>query len=117
MRREIRLTSILALGACAAALAARPPAAPPPPSFGETVEVNVVNVDVYAADKSGNRVRDLRKGDFQVFEDGKAVEISNFELVEGLRQEPAAPPASAPGASAAPASPEDVWNLVILFDD
>ncbi len=117
MRRETRLTLILTLGAGAAAMAAmaaRPPAAPPPPSFGETVEVNVVNVDVYATDKSGNRVSDLRKGDFQVFEDGKPVEISNFELVEGLRP-PASPPSSVP--STAPASPEDVWNLVVLFDD
>jgi VWFA-related protein len=123
MRSEIRLASILALAAGAAAFAAfaaKPPAAPAPPSFGETVEVNVVNVDVYATDKSGNRVTDLRKGDFQVFEDGKPVAITNFELVEGLRQEAAAPPpASDPsaGPSATPGSPEDAWNLVVLFDD
>src|SRR5262245_38853290 len=118
MRREIRLASILALTAGATAFAARSPEAPAPPSFGETMEVNVVNVDVYATDKSGNRVTDLRKGDFQVFEDGKPVEITNFETAAAGR--PAAgkaetPPAPAPSTAAA-GSPGDAWNLVILFD-
>ena len=99
MKSEIRLALLLTLTAGAAAFAARPPAKPASPSFGETVEVNVVNVDVYATDKSGNQVTDLRKGDFQVFEDGKPVDISNFELIEGLRQE--APPAGAPSTGPA----------------
>jgi VWFA-related protein len=101
----------------AAAFAAKPQAAPAPPSFGETVEVNLVNVDVYATDKSGNRVTDLRKGDFQVFEDGKPVEISNFELVEGLRQGVERAPAGSSSSGPAAGFPEDIWNLVILFDD
>ena len=110
---------LLALAASGAAFAAKPPAAAAPSSFGETVEVNVVNVDVYATDKSGNHVTDLRKGDFQVFEDGKPVEITNFEALAGLRAGTAAPAPASPssGPSALPASPEDVWNLVILFDD
>jgi VWFA-related protein len=111
---------LLALAAAGAAFAAaKPPAASAPSSFGQTVEVNVVNVDVYATDKSGHQVKDLRQGDFQVFEDGKLVEVTNFEAVEGLRAGTAAPSLTSPssGPSTVPGSPEDVWNLVILFDD
>ncbi len=117
MRSEIRLAAILALTAVASAFAAKPPATPPPPSFGETVEVNVVNVDVYATDKSGNRVMDLRKGDFQVFEDGKPVEITNFEMATAGRPSSGKaekPPSPSPSVAASP--PGDAWNLVILFD-
>lgn len=92
------------------AIAAKPPAVQAPPSFGAAVEVNVVNVDVYATDESGNRVTDLRKGDFQLFEDGKPVEISNFEAINGL-------PGVAPAPSPAASSPENSWNLIIFFDN
>ena len=50
------------LAACAPAALAAPAAAPPaaPQGFGEVVEVNVVNVEVYVTDKDGNRVTGLR---------------------------------------------------------
>ena len=80
MNARSRIATFLALALCGAAFA-KPPAPPPPPAFGEVMEVNVVNVDVYATDKSGNRVTDLKIGDFQVLEDGKPVEITNFEAV------------------------------------
>ncbi len=107
---KLRLFVILLLLASAYALADKPPAAQAPPSFGEAVDVNVVNIDIYATDKSGNRVTDLRKGDFQLFEDGKPVEISNFEAVNGR------PPAAATPSPAA-GSNEDAWNLVVFFDN
>jgi hypothetical protein len=34
------------------------------PTFGEVVEVTIVNVDVYVTDKDGNRVTGLKKEDF-----------------------------------------------------
>ncbi len=112
-----------------AAQKAAPPAAPQ--TFGEVVEVNVVNVEVYVTDKAGNRVADLRKGDFELLEDGKRVEISNFETVTGGQpSRPAAGPAgepseTSPGApsatpSATPSTtraPEDAWSLVVYFDN
>ncbi|HEX6903638.1 MAG TPA: VWA domain-containing protein [Thermoanaerobaculia bacterium] len=87
------------------------------PAFGESVEVNVVNVDVYVSDKSGRRINDLQKADFELFEDGKPVPITNFEVVAGRAapQEAAAAPA-APATPAAQA-PEDALNLVVLFDN
>jgi VWFA-related protein len=97
------------------AFAAKPPAAPPPPSFGAAVEVNVVNVEVYATAKDGSRVTDLKKDDFTVLEDGKPVEITNFEVVAGGGMTPN----RGPGAQEAPvpAAPENAWNLIVLFDN
>ena len=54
------------------------PKRPQVPSLGETIEVNIVNVDVVVTDKDGNRVRGLAKSDFTILEDGKTREISNF---------------------------------------
>jgi VWFA-related protein len=72
--------------------------------FFESIEVNVVNVDVYVTDKKGQRVRGLKKDDFELFEDGKPVAISNFYAVEnGSPIEGATPPVSA--AEAAPPAP------------
>ncbi len=106
MSLKIRLGLLLILAAGGAAFAAKPPAAPAPPSFGETVEINVVNVDVYAADKTGKPVTGLRKGDFQVLEDGKPVEITNFAAFEAQQ-----------GGATSASMPEDGWNLIIFFDN
>ena len=51
--------------------------------FFETVDVNVVNVDVYVRDKKGNPIGGLTRDDFEILEDGRSVEISNFYVVEG----------------------------------
>jgi VWFA-related protein len=114
MKKLLSLSSLLLMTAGMPALAAAPPAAP---SFGEALEVNVVNVDVYAVDKDGHRVTGLGKDDFELLEDGKKVSISNFETVEAGPSRSAAPPA--PGAPAAtPASgPRDDLSLVVYFDD
>lgn len=53
--------------------------------FVDVVDVNVVNVDVYVDDKDGNPVLGLTKDDFELFENGKAMNISNFYAVEGGR--------------------------------
>ena len=50
--------------------------------FFERVDVNVVNIDVYVTDKKGQRVSGLTIDDFEVLEDGRPVQISNFYAVE-----------------------------------
>jgi VWFA-related protein len=57
---------------------------PPAPAQGPTfrVRVDYVEVDVVVSDRQGNLVRDLKKEDFQVMEDGKAQTISTFSLVD-----------------------------------
>src|SRR5258708_8544964 len=44
------------------------------------VTSELVLVNVVAHDKKGNLVRDLKKGDFPLFEDGKKQEISTFDF-------------------------------------
>jgi VWFA-related protein len=44
------------------------------------VTSELVLVNVVARDKKGNLVRDLKKGDFTLFEDGKKQEISTFDF-------------------------------------
>ena len=59
-----------------------PPAAPAQsqqPTF--RVQVDYVEVDAVVTDRNGNLVRDLKKEDFQVLEDGKAQAINTFTFV------------------------------------
>jgi VWFA-related protein len=50
----------------------------PLPTLGETIEVSIVNVDVFVTDRAGNRVRGLTTADFDVFENGAVQPITNF---------------------------------------
>lgn len=52
-------------------------------TFFETVDVSVVNVDVYVTDKKGVPITGLTIDDFEVFEDKRPVAITNFYAVEG----------------------------------
>jgi VWFA-related protein len=91
--------------------------------FTDLVEVNVVNLFVNVTDRDGVPVRGLGPDDFEVLEDGKSVEITNFEAVEpALRQvfaDEAPAPAAAPPAAAPEARPtvEQRRYLAILFDN
>lgn len=72
------------------------PAAPQPEAdeqsiYFESVEVMVVNVDVYVTDKTGQAVTGLTKDDFEIRENGKPVEITNFVAVEEGRTVQGAP--------------------------
>lgn len=91
--------------------------------FAETVNVNVVNVDVYVTDKSGKRVEGLSKDDFELLVDKSAVGITNFYVVEGgqvgnreavetLDEIPATPDRSQPRAL-----PEDQRLHLIVYVD
>lgn len=78
--------------------------------FVDIVNVSVVNVDVYVTDKKGNRVTGLTRDDFEIFEDGRNVAITNFYAVEDGKAaspeaEEAAVPAAPPTAAAPPAPP------------
>jgi VWFA-related protein len=127
-----------AQGKAAAAPAApakgKAPAAGDPPadsgSFVDIVNVSVVNVDVYVTDKKGNPVTGLTENDFQLFENGKPVAITNFYAVNAGK--PTTPPAemaqAAPAGPAAPAglppqelekapTPEDQRLRLIVYID
>ena len=74
------------------------------PAFGETVDVQLINVEVWVTDRQGNPVTGLGIEDFEVREDGKIVEISNFaEIRESLPGDPFAPTAPVEAPVEAPA--------------
>jgi VWFA-related protein len=91
------------------------------PGFGEVIEVNVINVDVSATDDKGRPVTGLKKGDFELLEDGKAVSVSNFEAITpgAAASASGAAAAAPPGAASAalPAAPDEALNLVVFFDN
>ncbi|MEM1202933.1 MAG: VWA domain-containing protein [Acidobacteriota bacterium] len=50
--------------------------------FVESLDVNVVNVEVYVTDRDGNRINGLTKDDFVLLVDKQPVAITNFYSVE-----------------------------------
>ncbi len=99
--------------------------------FVDIVNVSVVNVDVYVTDKQGKPVTNLKKEDFQILENGRPVEITNFYAVKEGRslvteeEPPPAPVASAPAPAApvpgqaaeAPSTPTDQRLRLIIYID
>ncbi|HKI86970.1 MAG TPA: VWA domain-containing protein, partial [Thermoanaerobaculia bacterium] len=83
-----------------------------PETFGGTVNVQVVNVDVHVTDRHGKIVTGLKKSDFELFEDGRPVKITNFYAENGRAERPArqlrveAPPASGQAKNPAPETAE-----------
>ncbi|MEM7356111.1 MAG: VWA domain-containing protein, partial [Acidobacteriota bacterium] len=77
----------------------------PEGAFFETVDVNVVNIEVFVYDKKGDPITGLTREDFEVFEDGDRVEVTNFYAVDDGR--PVGPTASdaTPEATDAPREP------------
>lgn len=52
-------------------------------SFMESVDIEIVNIDVWVTDKEGKPVDGLSRDDFLVFRDGEGVPVSNFYAVAG----------------------------------
>ena len=86
MHPRLRLMGLFVLltGAALTAGQASAPAQPPPPQQPPTFKVRVdyVEVDAVVTDRQGRMVRDLKKEDFQVLEDGKSQAITNFTMVD-----------------------------------
>lgn len=97
--------------------------------FEEAVQVKIVNVQVFVRDKQGNPITGLSKDDFELYEDGKPMPITNFyEMLGGERTdrqeepeeaEPGVPvrthPELDPRASQVPE--DERLNLVIYIDN
>ncbi len=87
----------------------------PLPPLTAHVDVNVVNVDVTVTDRHGKPVMDLGRDDFEIFEDGKLVKVTNFSVIEKALMRDSAPTAVATGTPVAP--PERVRRKIILLVD
>jgi VWFA-related protein len=90
------------------------------PTFPAAAEL--VQIDVVVTGKDGAPVRDLRREDFQILEDGRPQAISHFAVGSASR------PAAAPGTPATAATPPSAADpsasvpavgrtIVLVFDD
>lgn len=127
MPRKSHFLLALAAAVLLAAALGLPVFGQDPPLFIDRVDIEVVNVEVFVTDRDGNHVSGLTLGDFELFEDGERIEITNFYTVlrddraladadltlEELRRAP--PPA--PDAER-PLLPEDQQlNLLVYVDN
>lgn len=78
MQIHRRLSLLVVPFAVAVTIDAAAQQKPKIPSIGETIDVSIINVDVVVTDKRGNRVRGLKKEDFEILENTKRQAISNF---------------------------------------
>ncbi|HEX2224638.1 MAG TPA: VWA domain-containing protein [Thermoanaerobaculia bacterium] len=101
--------------------AGAPPERPGEDIFLDTVNVSVVNVDVYVTDKSGNRVTGLTQKDFEIYENGKPMAITNFYAIEGGKvlagAEDVAPAAPEPGTPPPPPGVANALQRAPIPDD
>jgi VWFA-related protein len=81
MKKRVRIVGLVVVGAVAVLSAGQtPPSNPQSPTF--QIQVDYVEVDAIVTDRDGRFARDLKKEDFQVFEDGKPQTINTFALVD-----------------------------------
>ncbi len=113
-RRAAALAVLFVVFVAGIALAQRP--GDPAHAFFEPVEVPLVNVEVYVSDGQGHPVAGLTPADFEVFEDGVPVEVTNFYAAP---QVATAAPEAAINAAAVQEEPppEQASYLVIYLDD
>ena len=127
MKRPTTLAALFLLY-LANGIAGAQPQPEAPSTFGETIDVRVVNVDVWVTDRDGNPVTGLAADDFEVRENGRPVEISNFfEFTDGLdasaRQRAASarrdgrPPDVNRFIPAEPPPPEHRLSLMVYIDN
>jgi VWFA-related protein len=109
--------ALMLTGPLAASVA---PAVDPKPSssFGESIDVRVVNVEAVVSDRRGHRVQGLSAADFRLLVDGREVPVDYFtEVVEGEMATPTAKPAGpAPATSPAPGGKIGTSYLVFIDD-
>jgi len=103
-----------ALLSLALALPAQAQQKPQDELYVETIEVNIVSVDVFATDSKGKPVLGLTRDDFEILESGKAQEITNFSEV---REEVAAEPLPTQAPAPIAAIPEERSRKLIFYID
>jgi len=109
----VRAVGVIALAGAAGSAGQAPSGAPA--TFGEAVDVEIVDVDVWVTDRQGRAVSGLQAKDFKLLHDGQPVEITNFAELRAAAA-PAAKPADPAAPAPAPAPPEAPGSLVLYFD-
>ncbi len=118
MQAQIDRARCASLAAALFAISLTPTLAQAPQSFGETLDVRVVNIEAVVVDKDGNRVSGLTREDFRLRVDGKDVPIEYFTEVRSgdavAPPEGGAPSAGMPALS--PGTPVGTSYLVFIDD-
>jgi len=78
-----------------------------PQNFSETVQVTVIEVPVTVVDRSGNPVRGLTREDFELWDDGKRIPLTGFDMLELSKLS---------GEPNKPLPPVAYRNFLLLFD-
>ena len=109
------------LSAAACLLSALVPASAQEPvvpegAYGESVAVDLMTVEVQAVDANGNVVRDLGRGDFRLFDNGRLVDLTHFEQPRGAASGSAAGAGDAAVVEGAPAA-EPPGHVVVVVDN
>lgn len=120
--RRLFFSSCLAalLATVPAAAQQAPPAtardAEPRGSFGETIEVRLIDVEVVVTDRRGNRVSGLGRDDFRLLVDGREVPVAFFDEVRDGRYVAPGDLALAEGEAPAPLQPVETSYLLFIDD-
>lgn len=84
--------------------------------YFDTIDVEIINLDVIVTDAEGNPQTGLSKDDFEVYVDGGQVELTNFFAVEG-RELTAVTGGSQRSMPLLSVPPTQRLNLVVFIDD
>lgn len=114
------LSSIIYVGA------QTPTPTPTPADDGEVVKISttLIQLDVTVTDKRGRVIRDLRREEFEIFQNGRKQQVANISFISSVREEdePGEKAAAAKDPLAAPAPPpvvrpENVRRTIALVID
>ena len=119
MKRTIPALFLVLLSAAAAAAQT----ATPTPDDRDVVkiETNLIQLDVTVTDKKGNPIRDLRRDEIEIYENGKRQDVSGFSFIDGLRRTAPGEREARPQAPAVPLPgvprPENIRRTMVLVVD
>ena len=116
-RRRRKVAGVVGAGLLALSFIAAGQTVAPRPDERHDLTVRLVLVDAVAFGRDGRFLADLAKADFEVYEDGKKMDLASADLVRHARDGagPGAAPTAAPVPAASP-RPARESRFVVVFD-
>ncbi len=112
--KQIAILLIVVLVGAAPVFTADPLTDPPSATFEESLEVRLMELEVFVEDSRGQPVRDLSADDFTLLVNREPVPISHFHIVDGAGQRPGVP--ADPGEPN-PGHPTEPLQIVFCVDN
>ncbi len=81
---SIKISLLLTVLFISGSITAQTPTSPPPVDDSDTIKISttLIQLDVVVTDKKGRQVTDLKPEDFEIYENGKKQDVSNFSYIE-----------------------------------